>query len=672
MANLFGAVNPETPGVRPDRDAETQEGFASYVRREFERRLKERAIYEQQWLLNLSFIEGQHYAQVHKVTGEVYTPERKYPWEMREVFNHIAPTFETRIAKLTRNRPVMAVRPGSPDEDDVSSAKVSTKILRYNLDAQGFDAILEEAVAWAESCGTSFLKNLWNPARGPVVQDPMAAMDPTMQQQEEGGVSQMGVPIGDVETVVVPPFEMLPEDVLRPRLEDQRSIIHAKGWPVDSDHVQALVERYKMEHPEAEDWKPMPEDIASVSVGRGTINGMPQQRFTISSLKDRIIVIEYYERPSRRYPTGRFAIVIGDKLVHYGPLPYREDVDFPFAKIDSIRRTNCFWSKSVVERLIPVQRRYNAVRNRIAEYLNRVGIGQWTAEEGTVDVDELTNEPGIVVEHTRGSRPPQPVQYQPLPSTFMEEMNTLVQEIHQISGVHEVSHGQMPQNSGGSPSGVMLAQLQEQDDTRIATTQRYIDEALEKTGKHWLLRYKEFAMEQRAVPIVGKNEMVHLLYFDRNSIRSYNVHVEASSALASSPAARREMVFAMLDRGLFLDPDSGRLTSQGLQKVYELLEFGNWDDMDEDRGLPLNRAKYENLMMTQGQPVQVWPWEDHGMHVLQHQRYRQTEEFYELLATPEGQQIAALFEQHVQGHMLHLQVQWQQQAMANQQQGGEA
>lgn len=630
---------PTFATARPDADAETREGFVAFVRGEYQRRLHERRPFEQQWLLNMAFVEGNQYATVHKLTGEIYVPEKSFAWESRDVFNLTAPVYETRLAKLTRNRSHMVVRPGSPEEQDVNAAKVATKLLQYNVEELDFDSLQAEAVSWAELCGSSFYKHLWNPGRGPGVPDP------------SNGET---VPLGDVETVVCSAFEILPDNLLKPRLDDQRSLIHGKAWPIDSDHVQVLVDMFKQQT--GEEVKLSPEDVHSVTLGRGPAsqNGLPELRFATMNLKSHIVILEYYERPSRKFPAGRFAIVANQHLLYYGELPYKEDLSLPFVKVDSIRRPNCFWGKSVVERLIPIQRRYNAVRNRMSDYLNRVGIGQWSVEQGTVDLDTLTNEPGLVVEYSRGARPPQPVAHPPLPGTFMEEMSQLQDEFMSTSGIHEVSHAQLPRGTGGTPSGVLVAQLQEQDDTRLATTQRYLDEAVQKTGRQWLMRYKEFMQERRIFQVMGKNKTVQVLDFGADDIRSYNVVVEASSALANTPAARRDTVFAMLDRGLFNDPETGNLSAQGLQKVFEMLEFGNWEDFEEDKALPQSRAQWENHLMSMGQMIPVRPWEDHLIHLQMHRRHQQTDDFYGLIEGPSGPEVAAIFEAHVQQHMMAL------------------
>ena len=95
---------------------------------------------------------------------------------------------------------------------------------------------------------------------------------------------------------------------------------------------------------------------------------------------------------------------MGGKLLYKGPLPYqngeRGERIFPFVKQDCLRLPGAFFGSSVVDRLIPVQRAYNAVRNRKHEFLNRLSMGVLTVEDGSVDTDELTEE-GLVLPSLR-------------------------------------------------------------------------------------------------------------------------------------------------------------------------------------------------------------------------------------------------------------------------------
>lgn len=63
----------------------------------------------------------------------------------------------------------------------------------------------------------------------------------------------------------------------------------------------------------------------------------------------------------------------------------------------------------LVDRLIPCQRSYNALKGRYAEYINRLSVVVVVAEDGSVDTDALAEEglvPGKVIIYRQGSMPP--------------------------------------------------------------------------------------------------------------------------------------------------------------------------------------------------------------------------------------------------------------------------
>ena len=113
-----------------------------------------------------------------------------------------------------------------------------------------------------------------------------------------------------------------------------------------------------------------------VGTGRLGYNAMTYN-YTTMTMQDYALVKEFWERPTKDHPQGRLIVVANGVLLYYlDRLPYMVGDDnrpaLPFTKCVCITRPGCFWGKSIVQRMIPLQRRYNAVRNRIAEYLNRL------------------------------------------------------------------------------------------------------------------------------------------------------------------------------------------------------------------------------------------------------------------------------------------------------------
>ena len=77
------------------------EDMVNAVKQDFENRKKARRPYENQWKLNMNFVVGDQYCDVTPL-GNVEDYPKQYFWQEREVYNHIAPILETRLAKLGR------------------------------------------------------------------------------------------------------------------------------------------------------------------------------------------------------------------------------------------------------------------------------------------------------------------------------------------------------------------------------------------------------------------------------------------------------------------------------------------------------------------------------------------------------------------------------------------
>ena len=102
-----------------------------------------------------------------------------------------------------------------------------------------------------------------------------------------------------------------------------------------------------------------------------------------------------------RWGRKRLTIVRDKTLVYDGELPY----PFPFVRGTSELVAGQFFGKSVVDRVIPVQRAYNAIKNRRAEFMSRMACGVVAVEDGSVDLDNLEIDglcPGKIIVYKQG------------------------------------------------------------------------------------------------------------------------------------------------------------------------------------------------------------------------------------------------------------------------------
>lgn len=658
FTNIFknmGGIKSE-PSFGQSNEPMFNEDFSDFVNKEYTRRQTERRNFELQWRLNSEFIDGNQFLDINVSTLSIDEIPQKYWHEEREVFNQIATISETRMSKMSAQKPMMKTRPASSDDVDISSSKVTSMLLASTWADQNMDELYEDYISWLELTGTCLWKGIWNTKKGRIVfsgneQDLLGMGESAEGEQlpaEPGEEKTVEIREGDIETIIVPPQEFYPDSSYRRGLKDCRSIIHAKAY-----HLDEIEDMYGI-RVESEDV-----DVLTLQKSSSGMGGLGYRsgtsRTNVSKLKDHAVVKEYYEKPTKKYPKGRFIVVAGKKTLHSGEMPYmigeHGEVDFPFVRCVSIDRAGCFWGKSVIERCIPVQRRYNAVRNRKAEYLNMVAIGQWTAEENSLaEGAELNNAPGNIIYYKKGANRPQMVDYPSLPASFENEENSLMAEFTSISGVSELSrYAQAPD---GVKSGVALGIAKEQDDTRLATSVARVANSAIALGKIWLRLYRQFAQEPRMLRYIGGNREADVREWESSDLRSDDVFIENMAALAETPAQRRQMVFDLLGAGLFSRPELSNLTEEGRQKVFQLLEFGHWETgYEDDSSLQRSRARRENRSIMDGQPAAVMDFDDHMKHIEVHNRMRMQAEYEELMKTPTGPMINELMMQHISQHI---------------------
>lgn len=106
------------------RKAAREKRVAKEVTEDFLSRREARRSVENGWLLNLNFFSGNQYCDVSPYGG-VREEDPRFYWQSRRVFNHVAPTVESRLAKLEKMKPELRVRAFSDEDGDVKAAKSS-------------------------------------------------------------------------------------------------------------------------------------------------------------------------------------------------------------------------------------------------------------------------------------------------------------------------------------------------------------------------------------------------------------------------------------------------------------------------------------------------------------------------------------------------------------------
>ncbi len=572
------------------------------VKADYLNRREKRLSLERQWQLNINFMMGNQYSYIAS-NGSLREDEKQYFWQEKEVFNHIAPIIETRISKITASTPNVTVVPASTDEEDIESAKLSKEILNSVCNRINLPDIQKTATTWSEICGTVFYKVVWNTNTGKMV-----ATD------EQGNAIREG----DVQVEVVSPFEIFPDNLSTERIEDVKSIIYARAVDVDEIKHEWGVDV------ESERVNSFTLDSNTSSLG-GLGYDAHINKVSNVELSNHAVMIERYIKPTKNYPNGRLTIVAGNKLLFDGDLPYiNDDLNlrtFPFVKQVSNYFPGNFFGTSVVDRLIPLQRAYNAVRNRKHEYFNRSVMNVLAVEDGSVDTDALEIDglsPGKVLVYRQGSRMPEVVENPRLNLDFDAEEERLLGEFKTVSGVSDMMTDSYAEYTNLSGSALEL--LAEQDNARLINAIDSAKLASKTIAKYILRLYKQFAVVPRLLKITGQNNSVKMYYWNQNEISSDDVVFDTTAEFSDSIGQKRTMLLDLIRQGLMYDED-GKFSPSTRKKCLDLLGFGMWENSVDLQSLNINRAKEENLAISKGEKLEILPVDDHKIHIDEHTAY---------------------------------------------------
>ena len=576
--------------------------LAREVTEDFLRRREERRAIESGWLLNMNFLSGNQYCDVSPFGG-VVDEDKQFYWQFRRVFNHIAPTVDARLAKLEKLRPKLQVRAFSDEDGDVKAAKLATGVLKYAQERACLDEVVSKASVWSETCGSAFYKVTWNEQGGRQV-----AVDGDGRAVFEGEIS----------ITALSPFEIYPDKLNAESVEELQSIIHAQVRSAGE-----IFEKFGVAVDEV--------DVSEWNVGYSepSAGKLPLQRvgMTGAPKKKGVILIERYTAPTSLEPKGRLEIVAGGKLLYKGELPYqngeRGERIFPFVKQDCMRLPGAFFGGSVVDRLIPVQRAYNAVRNRKHEFLNRLSMGVLTVEDGSVDTDELAEEglvPGKVLVYRQGGKAPEMLDCGKMPSEFAEEEAWLEKEFSLIGAVSDLSQNSTPARVT-SATGLQL--LLAQDNSRLATTLASIERALKEIGRQTLRMYRQFGGTARLVTMTGENKKTQAYYFNAADLAVNDVQFETQESVSSEE--KKETILRLFEAGLLTGED-GTLTTENKNRILDAFGFGSFENARDISALHIAKASEENLELKGGE-ISVDEYDEHALHITEHTRFLLSDEF---------------------------------------------
>lgn len=556
--------------------------------------------------LNLAFYLNEQYVEFSTAQESRNVVLREIPRDdndvPRPVVNKIMHLINQQQAVVMQAKPVPEVLPASEDIIDAGNAQVSQAFLNYvnSAEVTDFETVLYEAVLWALVHGNGWLKWIFNP--------------------------QTGLP----EAVAPSPFDIFVDPYAK-TFKKARYVIHTQFMDREQvyDTYGKEVQSNATERPDKFQQK--------------LLEGMGA-----TPLIDGVVVNEYWERPSRRYPKGRYAVWAGNTLlVAPTDFPYNHK-QLPFTLLGSIPRPGSLWYASVIKWLRAPQMELNQFHAQTIMIRKAFANPKWWIDD-EIELKEMPNsKPNQILRgHSTTGLKPEIIMPTVIPA--LEGMGDwLVEEMMNVAGQHEVSQGQVP---GRVEAAKAIELLRESDTSRLSVLTNSIQSALAVGFWQELMLAKQFVPNEVICRSYSREGLPQVHRWRKDMVDpGMKLRITMGTGLASTRSSRIQEATELWQQGIIRDP----------VQIAEMIELP-LPSFNPELAMDRQLADNENLQMINGTVVDAHSWDNHAEHIKRHNSFRKTQEY--LTSDEETQKK---FEYHVQQHK-QLQVRELQEQVAIQQ-----
>jgi hypothetical protein len=319
---------------------------------------------EESWRISLPYrrVWWQCLAFVHKNYWLAYDASGRFttrkdpndPYRAYTACNIIDPLMKKNATRVSQAKPDANVKPRTGGEKDRGAAAEGRAILattdhQFNRLVQTYGLIFA-----AQTFGGAYLKVIWNPAKKATI---VTDMDPATGEVKAIAES----PVGDIDEHIRTPLEIF----IDPKSSDRQDI----AWLIEARLVSLnyVQEKFgddanQVQGGDVPDWY-----IAGIANYRAAVTGdvlTDQQLLDPEARKYLVLLLECWEKPSRRYPSGRLITVAGNKVVRYEEWPYDKKDEFPYVYLPFHTAVSTPYSEGLVEPLLPLQDSYNHIQSQ--------------------------------------------------------------------------------------------------------------------------------------------------------------------------------------------------------------------------------------------------------------------------------------------------------------------
>lgn len=605
------------------------------------------------WQENIHFVNGNQAIEYDRFQGRFqHQPvQRRTVKPQMYITNEIEPIVRTLVAFLTRNKPQAKSYP-TTQEDLVAVRRARNAQLvfdaKWDVDQEYAQYVL--CAYWMLVTGNVFRKDYWDVSQRPKVTAPDATPF-ALVPSTEGKDGPTPTYWGDTERAVLSGFQMA--------VDFNVTEFAAASWVMEyslqaidwvrtqfNQDLPGFTRLVDHVEPDSDFGRALEMDLElRYDTHRHGYGSKPKT-------DDMVVLKEFYQEPHpampwNRDPTaaprGRMVVATRSVLLYDGPSPYRWH---PYTFMGYEPYLGRFWRKSLVEQLIPLQRRLNEINGTILENAQTMAAPQWLVPENTTKHGVFWGKPGTIVRyvpHPSGARPER-LDGVPLPLQFFNERSMILDTMVRIAGTNAIMQGNAPAGvSAASALQMLLENAQSQYGTLINQWEKFIEDSQTKK----LQNFARFCRENRADLIDYLKRLTHdLIELDIESLTgddlddNVNVVIEAGSSIPKSEAAKQAQISELGKQGVL-----GDIVHDPLARAQYLQQFG-LQDFDRKSNSEYEKIQWEHARMLKGMSPFPSEFDQHPLHLPEHIALVQKPSFIENASD----EVKALTMTHIQWH----------------------
>jgi len=588
-------------------------------------------------VVNIEFFKGYHFTQrstlVHTSTNNLSVRIPSQSKTQKHVLNIANRVIRDLVSMRTKAVPNVSAEPTTYNERDKAAARVAKYLLREFTESHEFALVRERLAQATELTGIGVLYPYYDPSAG----EPLVIPEFTGEEDEEGN------PVFATDETGRPRFWQMHEgrirldvgDIFSMRWDASQEDPHEAFWAMFGRVWHVELARLRFNLPDLEPDQDL--NYADIMAHAHPWHLMAQSGG--GWFEDSYVFIrEYFERPSIKYPEGRY-IVFSGKSRPTKEIETRNPYGntLPFTWFKCIPVSGSPYGMTTLRMLRMANR---AIDKRISSWIDDANIlGRpkvLISRNANIEMRSLGNDEVQVLEYDpilQQAGKPEFMVPPPMPSWVTGIITMLTQYIDQISGMTDILRGLNPP---GARSGTMLSHMMEQSHSLFFPMFVAIEAGYERVCQHVLRLAQEFYAVPRIIRCSGQDMEDEIILFTAADLQgSVDVKATAGSAAPKSRSLRLQMLAELAQMGAINQAD-----------FKHLAEFALPEEANEDNRITERLVRWEHrLMLRQGIPLLPGEQNDHWYHLKLHNRIRNRPEWFEL-----DQAVREIFEQHCQAH----------------------